>query len=100
MATKIKIKRNKELDGLAKKLLLVGDPHRLKILCSVFNRDRICVSEISEELGLHIAVVSHHLRALSKGGLLTAKRDGKRICYSFSKNNFIKDLKYLICKCK
>ncbi|MFA6105652.1 MAG: metalloregulator ArsR/SmtB family transcription factor [Patescibacteria group bacterium] len=100
MTTKIAIRQNKQLDTLAKQLLLVGDANRLKILCAIFNQPEICVSEIASELKLHIAVVSHHLQALSKAGLLLPKRSGKKICYSFSKNLFIKDLKKLICKCK
>lgn len=96
----ISLKKNKNLDNLAKRLQLIGDENRLKILCAIFNKNMICVSEISEELGLHIAVVSHHLQALAKGGLLDSKRAGKRICYKFSEDLFVKDLKKLINKCK
>jgi ArsR family transcriptional regulator len=100
MKPKITLKKNAGLSNLAKKLQLVGDENRLKILCAVFNRDRICVSEIADELDLHIAVVSHHLQTLAKGGLLDSERQGKKICYKFTNNIFIKDLKKLICKCK
>lgn len=98
MTTKIKIIHNNRLKELANKLTLVGDKNRLKILCTIFNKRTCCVSEIADELGLHIAVVSHHLQSLSEAGLLEPKREGKRICYSFTDDSFIKDLKKLICK--
>lgn len=97
---KIAIKKNVRLESLAKKLLLVGDSNRLKILCTLFNRGESCVSDLAKELNLHIAVVSHHLQALAEADIITPRRDGKKICYSFSNNSFIKDLKNLICKCK
>jgi DNA-binding transcriptional ArsR family regulator len=92
------IKNNKRLDILAKKLLTVGDENRLKILCVLFNRKKCCVSEIADELKLHIAVVSHHLQTLSETGLLTSAREGKRICYIIKDEKFLKDLKNLVCK--
>lgn len=100
MSTKIEFKKNKRFDTLAKKLSLVSDSNRLKIMCIVFNKAECCVTDIAEELGLHIAVVSHHLQSLSKAGLLEAKRNGKKICYSLSADVFLKDLKNLICKHK
>lgn len=94
----ISIKNNKRLSVLADQLSLVGDPARLKILCVIFNNNSTCVSEIADTLGSNIAIVSHHLQTLHNAGLLTTKRDGKKICYSLSKKPFLTDLKRLICK--
>ena len=100
MTNYITLKNNNRLNTLATRLQVIGDANRLKIVCAIHNHAGICVSEISKSLNLHIATVSHHLQTLSKAGLLTQKRAGKKICYSLSNNSFIKDLKYLICKCK
>lgn len=94
----ISIKNNRNLNVLAEQLLLVGDYTRLKILCIIFNNNGACVSQITKILESNIAITSHHLNALSDAGLLTTKRDGKKICYSLSKDPFLADLKRLICK--
>ncbi len=88
------------LNELAKVLRTAGDENRLKILCVIFTKKKPCVSDIAEELGLSIAIVSHHLQALQKEGLLESVRDGKKMCYSLPKSMFVKDLKTFICKYK
>ena len=98
MPVNMLIKQNKKLGSLSKKLSVIGDGHRLKILCIIFNKKFCCVSDIGKELKLHIAVVSHHLQVLTDAKLLTSKREGKRICYSVVHNSFTNDLKQLICK--
>ena len=86
------------MELLAKRLLLAGDPARLMILCLLFEGEKVCVSEISKELGMSVAVASHHLRSLAKAGLLEPVREGKRVCYSFRISRFNAGLKRLICR--
>lgn len=85
---------------LAKVLRAVGDESRLRILCVIFERERVCVSSIASELGMSVAIVSHHLRGLAKEGLLSPVREGKRVCYTVPKTALAKDLKRFICKYK
>ncbi len=94
----IQIHRNQHLRVLAHRFLTVGDPNRLKILCTLFNGKDQCVSEVAQQLGLSIAIVSHHLKILSRAGIVSAVRQGKRVCYQVAKDAFINDLKHLICK--
>jgi ArsR family transcriptional regulator len=89
-----------EIKKLAKKLQVVGDASRLKILCYIFNSNNKCVSDIAKELNMSVAIVSHHLQTLAKEGLLESVRDGKRICYKLSKSEIVNDLKKFICKYK
>ncbi|MCX6780367.1 MAG: metalloregulator ArsR/SmtB family transcription factor [Candidatus Magasanikbacteria bacterium] len=96
--TATSIKNNSHLEVLARQFLLVGDYTRLKILCTIFNNNGACVSEITDTLRSNIAIISHHLQILHNAELLTTKRDGKKICYSLSKEPFLIDLKRLICK--
>ena len=77
-----------------------GDESRLKILCVIFSEKKVCVSDIAKELDVSVAVVSHHLQVMSKEGLVTAFREGKRICYELPKGKFVADLKKFICKYK
>lgn len=88
-------------DELARKFKTVGDPNRLKILCLIFNGDKMCVSEIAKELGLSVAITSHHLQSLSETGLLKRGREGKNICYLLNnEDKLTSDLKKFICKYK
>ena len=88
------------LNELAKLMRTAGDENRLKILCVVFNENKVCVSDIAKSLKLSIAIVSHHLQVLSKEGLVVSIREGKRICYQLPNKPFVKDLKKFICKYK
>jgi ArsR family transcriptional regulator, lead/cadmium/zinc/bismuth-responsive transcriptional repressor len=88
------------LNELAKLMRTAGDESRLKILCVIFNEDKVCVSDIAKKLDLSVASVSHHLQVMSKERLVVSIREGKRICYQLPKEPFIKDLKKFICKYK
>jgi DNA-binding transcriptional ArsR family regulator len=86
------------LNELAKALRIVGDESRLRTICILFKKKKLCVSEIAGELGASVAVTSHHLQVLAEEGLLVSVREGKNTCYSLAANPLIKDLKALICK--
>lgn len=88
------------LNELAKLMRTAGDENRLKILCLIFSKKKICVSDIAKELHMSIATISHHLQSLSQEGLLLPEREGKRICYQLPKDPLVKDLKKFICKYK
>lgn len=88
------------LNELAKLMRTAGDESRLKILCVLLNDKKVCVSDISQILGENIANVSHHLQVMSREGLVSSFREGKRICYKLPQKPFVKDLKKFICKYK
>lgn len=88
------------LNELAKLMRTAGDESRLKILCVIFNENKVCVSDIAKKLDLSVAIVSHHLQVMSTHGLVAPIREGKRICYQLPRKPFIKDLKKFICKYK
>ena len=91
---------NMHLNELAKLMRTAGDESRLKVLCVIFGRKKVCVSDIAEKLNMSIAIISHHLQVMSKEGLVVPVREGKRICYKLPKDQFIKDLKKFVCKYK
>lgn len=58
----------------------VGEPHRRTILDLLAPAERP-VGEVVAALGLTQPTVSKHLRVLREAGLVTARRDGRRILY-------------------
>ena len=88
------------LNVLAKLLRTAGDENRLNIMCFLFNKRNTCVSEVAHAVSLSVATTSHHLRTMSKEGLLMSVRSGKKICYGLPKERFVSDLKKFICKYK
>lgn len=88
----------KKISYLAGLLRAAAEKNRLKILCRIFDKEKICVSQIARSAKLSVAVSSHHLRVLARRGILKPVRQGKRICYEVSDSRFVLDLKKLICK--
>ncbi len=66
-----------ELSDLFK---LFGDKTRIKILYSLFESE-MCVCAISELLDMSQSAISHQLKVLRDGNLITNRRDGKTIYY-------------------
>lgn len=90
----------KKIESLSKKLQIASDKTRLRILCYIFDTKKACVSDIAKDLNMSVAIISHHLQALSKEGLLDKDREGKMICYYLAQADFMDDLKTFICKYK
>ncbi len=68
---------------LADLFKVFSDSTRVKILCSLFERE-LNVTELSNEVGVSQTAVSHQLRLLKQNRLVKYKRDGKQIIYSLS----------------
>jgi ArsR family transcriptional regulator, arsenate/arsenite/antimonite-responsive transcriptional repressor len=60
--------------GLAQCLRLLGDDTRLRIF-SLLTKAELCVCEIEDILGLSQSLVSNHLAALRRAGLVESRRD-------------------------
>ncbi|MDI6857180.1 MAG: metalloregulator ArsR/SmtB family transcription factor [Dehalococcoidia bacterium] len=60
--------------GLARQLRLLGDDNRLRIF-SLLAKTELCVCEIEDLLGLSQSLVSSHLAALRRAGLVESRRD-------------------------
>jgi ArsR family transcriptional regulator len=69
--------------GLAEIGRALGHEHRLRILELLAQRET-SVDAVAERTGLSIANASQHLRLLRGAGLLTSRRDGKRVLYVVS----------------
>ena len=83
---------------LAQRLKVLGDPCRMRIFCMLFAKRAVCVSEIADEMGVSVAVVSHHVRALARAGYVLPQRAGKQVCYVLTSDAFVDDVRSLLCK--
>ncbi len=70
-------------------LKALADINRLKILILLFDGER-CVCDIEEELGISQPLTSHHLRILSKAGLIKARKEGTWSYYSLRREGINK----------
>ena len=72
--------------GLAQYLRLLGDDTRLRIF-SLLTKAELCVCEIVDILGLSQSLVSNHLAALRRAGLIESRRDEEDARWVFYKAN-------------
>lgn len=66
---------------LAELFKVFGDSTRTGILACLEVKD-LCVSEISEILGISISAISHQLRVLRNAKLVKSRKNGKDVIYS------------------
>ncbi len=69
---------------LAQYLRLLGDDTRLSIF-TLLTKAELCVCEIEESLGLSQSLVSNHLAALRRAGLVESRRDEEDARWVFYK---------------
>ncbi len=75
------IKRTK-IERIANVLKVISHPTRLEIILLLQSKDQLTVSQICSKLDVEQSLVSHHLAAMRKSGVLKATRDGINISYS------------------
>ncbi len=71
------------LYDLAELFKYFGDSTRIRILYVLFDGE-MCVNDISERLGMTQSAVSHQLKFLKTGKLVSSRRDGKSIYYALA----------------
>lgn len=77
----------KDLTRLSDLLKTIAEPNRLKIICLLGERER-CVCEVMEALDLPHNLISHHLKVLTKAGILLRRKEGRFIFYKINRKNF------------
>ncbi len=68
---------------LADLFKIFSDSTRVKVLCSLFEKE-LNVTEITAGTGVSQTAVSHQLRILKQNHLVKYKRDGKQMVYSLA----------------
>ncbi len=72
-----------EIEALSELFRLASDPTRLKMLI-LLSDSELCVCSIAEELGVSVSAVSHQLRVLRSGKLVSRRRQGRHIYYTLA----------------
>lgn len=70
----------------AEKARALADPTRLTLAAALLRADELCVCDLSWISERSQNLVSHHLRTLRTGGLVTSRRQGKMVMYSLTDN--------------
>ena len=85
-AERLRSERMTEYDArlLAERAKALGDPTRLTLAAALAQTDELCVCDLAWVAERAENLVSHHLRALRSAGLVSSRRDGKMVLYSFS----------------
>lgn len=82
-----------ELDELASRLSIAGNPTRLRIFYLLAELKEVCVCDIGDILGVTISAVSQHLAKFKAQGLVKTRRDAQTLYYSLSEHPFNEALK-------
>ncbi len=75
LLTDVQVGALKELFGL------LANITRLRILHALVRSEELCVTELSETVGMKPQAVSNQLRQLSEAGIFDSRRDGNNIFY-------------------
>ena len=89
-------------DEFLKRIKLISDETRLKIIQYLSDNGTKCACKILEELNITQGTLSHHMKALCLENITSCKKEGKWCYYTLNKEA-ICDLTYFlmdICKTK
>jgi ArsR family transcriptional regulator, arsenate/arsenite/antimonite-responsive transcriptional repressor len=73
-----------DAEVLSGRFAALGDPVRLRLVSLLANAEGggVCVCDLTEPVDRSQGTVSHHLKVLSKAGLVTAEKRGRNMWYS------------------
>ena len=89
-------------DAFLKRIKLISDETRLKIIQYLSDNGTKCACKILEELNITQGTLSHHMKVLCLENITACKKEGKWCYYTLNKET-ICDLTYFlmdICKTK
>ena len=76
----ILISKDEDIDRASRSLKAMSHPLRLKILCTLGDRE-ISVQDIVEHVGTSQSNISQHLAILRDKGILASRKDANRVFY-------------------
>jgi len=81
-------------------LKTISHPIRLGIVELLHEHERLSVGEICQKLGSEQSLTSHNLSTMKLKGILSSKREGKKVYYSLKQRSVITILQCLEnCEC-
>lgn len=87
-AVRAKLPDDDILYDLADLFRIFADSSRIKILYALYESE-LCVSAITQALGMTQSAVSHQLRALKQSKLVKYRREGKTVFYSLADDHVV-----------
>lgn len=75
--------QSRDIPAMAEMLRTIGHPLRLRIMSRLADHC-CCVRDLWEGLQLPQAIVSQHLKILKDRGVVEARREGVKVCYSLN----------------
>ncbi len=72
--------RDEDIDRASRSLKAMSHPLRLKILCTLGDRE-VSVQDIVEHVGTSQSNISQHLAILRDKGILASRKDANRVYY-------------------
>ena len=69
---------------LSDRFAALGDPVRLRLVSLLANAEggAVCVCDLTEPVHRSQGTVSHHLKVLSRAGLVTSEKRGRNVWYT------------------
>lgn len=74
---------------------LLGDSTRFKMFKLLSSDQDLCVSEMANQLEISPSAVSQHFRSFEMLGLVEKERTGQKICYVFTDDLLVDELRKL-----
>lgn len=74
-----------EFDEALKLLKILSDENRLRIVMLLTEEKETCACRLLEGIRCGQPTLSHHMKLLVRGGLVTAREEGKWTYYSLNK---------------
>ncbi|MGZ3789294.1 MAG: ArsR/SmtB family transcription factor [Bacteriovorax sp.] len=84
-----------ELNPCSRKLKILSDPQRLKIL-EILAKEKLNVTAINEQLDIPQNLLSYHLKVLEENEFIRSERSGKNVVYQNTSNLSYKNNKLKI----
>jgi len=78
------------LERTGSRLYSLTHPMRIAIIELLLAKERLSVTEIYKHLKIEQSPCSIHLKILKESGVLSSRRDGKKIFYSVNQKNLKK----------
>ena len=69
----------------AKVFKALSDPTRLRMVEMLSNGNALCGSEITDNLGISMALLCHHWKTLEHAGLISKKKEGQTTSISLNR---------------
>jgi ArsR family transcriptional regulator len=67
----------------------LGEPNRCLIFRAVLKRPHANVSQLALAVGISDSLASQHLKVLREAGLVTRRREGKRVYYDMNSHDVL-----------